>query len=210
LFGDDESHFFYLKEGMDMREFLITILAVSSMAMAPKRPDLPDSGGSPNPPPTSPTIPETVQPIEARFKEVGQTYGALYTAKSITYSFRSFFGSTIGMCTYSSSGRNSVALSSSAWNSGSDAFREMLLFHELGHCLLGRGHKNTKHSDGRPESIMASSLFSQKTYLANRDQYLKELFTAESRQPVLMASRAKNFGECGFLKHRQPWEEPEE
>jgi len=185
-----------------MRLLLVMFLAGNLMAMAPKRPTIPDTGT-----PSSPsTPPASISPVEARFKELAQLYGTQLPNNSIAYSFRSFFGSTIGMCVFSGSKR-SVQLSSSAWNNSSDTFKEMLLFHELGHCLLNRDHKNTRHSDGRPESLMASSLFSQSVYLAHRDEYLKELFTAETAQFVQMVSRAKSYEGCGVFKSKPLWEE---
>lgn len=174
-----------------MRVLFFLLLAGNSFAMGPKRPTLPDPG-------TPATPPASVSPVEARFRELSQMYGSQLVTSSVSYSFRSFFGATVGMCVFSSDGKNRVQLSSSAWDQGSDTFREMLLFHELGHCLLGRDHKNTRHSDGRPESLMSSSLFSQSVYLAHRDEYMKELFTAETTQFVRVAARAKAFEGCGF------------
>ncbi|MDA7502266.1 hypothetical protein N8482_03230, partial [Chitinophagales bacterium] len=37
---------------------------------------------------------------------------------------------------------------------GSDFTKEELVFHELGHCILGRGHRNTLLSAGGYASIM--------------------------------------------------------
>lgn len=179
-----------------MRIVSYAILVFSILAMGGKRPDLPDGSTTP---PVSPSVPATIDPHYTRFKEFGKTFGARFVATSVTFSFRGFVGSTVGMCTFSSSGRNSVALSTSAWDRGSETFREMLLFHELGHCLLGRGHKNSNHSDGRRESIMASAMFSQKVYLAHRDQYLKELFTAETAGNLRVVSRARASDDsCAF------------
>jgi len=177
-----------------MKKALISLFALASMAMGGKKPDIPQ------PPPNGATAPEV---YETRFRSYGQTYGADYVGKTIAYSFGSFFGSTIGMCSYNSSGRNSIKYSSSAWGRNSDTFREMLSFHELGHCLLGRGHKNAKHSDGSPESLMNSFIFNEKTYLANKDRYLKELFTAESAlQEVTQSLAAHQFEGCGWFRHR--------
>ncbi len=173
-----------------MRFLLISILAIATMGMGPARPQIPDE--------TEPAPPSAVEPYHERFRTLGQTFGAVFVARSVSFSFRNFSGSTVGMCQFSSNGKNKVQLSTSDWKNGSDTFREMLMFHELGHCLLGRGHKNTKHSSGRPESIMNSSLFNQNTYLANRDQYLKELFTAANRSLAVVSSQSKTqiFDDC--------------
>jgi len=159
-------------------------------------------GVRPQPAPgETPATPASIAPYETRFRTTGQTYGANFGNRTVTFGFRSFFGSTVGMCSFSSSGRNHVDFSTSAWSRGSDTFKEMLSFHELGHCLLGRGHKNTTHSSGRPESIMNSWLFNEKTYLANRDAYLKELYTAEADWAARAVSRVPrqiDLDDCTF------------
>lgn len=168
----------------------VALVALFLLGMAPARPQIPDA-------PTAPL--EPIEPYHQAFRTLGASFGAAFLNASVSFSLRGFFGSTVGLCRMSSSGRNRIELSDSAWGRGSNTFREMLVFHELGHCLLGRGHKNTRHSSGRPESLMNSSLFSERTYLANRDLYLKELFTAENRRSVIMASRAETFDDCSFV-----------
>lgn len=174
-----------------MRVWYWVFLAIFLLGMAPPRPDLPDT-----PPPSLPAV----EPFHKSFRSLGASLGAAFLNATVSFSFRGFFGSTVGLCRFSSSGRNKVELSESAWERGSDIFREMLVFHELGHCLLGRGHKNMRHTSGRPESLMNSSLFNERTYLANRDLYLKELFTAENRRGIILAqkSRISTFDDCTF------------
>ena len=179
-----------------LRITLLVLLAYFSMAMGPKRPDIPSENGGG----TTPSGLADPEPFQTQFKELGKAYGAIFIAEKVVFSFRSFFGSTIGMCISGSSRTNQVQYSTSAWRGGSNTFREMLSFHELGHCLLGRGHKNSNHSDGRPESVMKSSIFNEKTYLAHRDEYLKELFSAGSRArfDVSLESEPHDFGDCRF------------
>lgn len=174
-----------------MRILAVGLLAFFAMGMGGKRPAPPNT---PTPPP-----PASVDSHYTDFKNLAAQYGAIFVADSVTFSFRSFFGSTVGMCTFSSTRRNKVELSTNAWNNGSDTFREMLLFHELGHCLLGRGHKNTTHSSGRPESLMNSWLFDQRTYLANRDAYLKELYTVNATMRTAIPVDTK-FDDCEFSR----------
>ncbi len=64
------------------------------------------------------------------------------------------------------------------WNRSSNLIREMVVFHELGHCALGRGHTETENANGVCLSVMNSGttncrlLYNQ----ANRTFYLDELF----------------------------------
>lgn len=82
-----------------------------------------------------------------------------------------------GTCQY---GRHihHVTIDRSFWNRNSHLGREMVVFHELGHCALERGHKEVEDRNGSCLSIMNSGtsgcrvLYSQ----ANRDYYLDELF----------------------------------
>ena len=67
------------------------------------------------------------------------------------------------------------------WSFASNPEREQLLFHELGHCLLWRGHTSKTFRDGRPISIMNPVLIlSDYEYMSNREYYLNELFGVES------------------------------
>lgn len=63
------------------------------------------------------------------------------------------------------------------WLYANEYLRELLVFHELGHCLLNRKHNNELDAAiGMPSSVMNFSLFNEYYYYANREQYLVELF----------------------------------
>lgn len=66
------------------------------------------------------------------------------------------------------------------WVNGSDASREQVIFHELGHCILGRGHNDASYSPTPgvrvPASIMSSSTHYEYVYSKYRSYYLDELF----------------------------------
>ena len=84
------------------------------------------------------------------------------------------------------------------WKSMPENNREALVFHELGHCLLGRLlHKDDLFNDGSPKSIMISSnsdlyspcayVFDEKPELCNktgrRKYYIDELFDENTPAP---------------------------
>ncbi len=58
--------------------------------------------------------------------------------------------------------------------------REQVVFHELGHCILGRDHLDDSVNLGGyniiPKSIMSTMLFSSTFYDHNRTYYIDELF----------------------------------
>lgn len=57
-----------------------------------------------------------------------------------------------------------------------DADREMLIIHEMGHCVLGYLHDASTDADGMPLSIMYPSDFSSAYYWDHRKEYLDQFF----------------------------------
>lgn len=70
-----------------------------------------------------------------------------------------------------------VVISKQFWESISPALQLQLVYHELGHCLLGRSHNESKRSDGSPLSVMSSKQIAEKTFVDAYEYYLRELFT---------------------------------
>lgn len=83
-----------------------------------------------------------------------------------------------GRCQYGTHSEPHVTLDSKFWNSVSELVKEMVIFHELGHCYLLRDHNENKLENGICESIMRSgdgSCFDNYT-TQTREYYLDELF----------------------------------
>ncbi|MEJ1238026.1 hypothetical protein WBG78_07855 [Chryseolinea sp. T2] len=80
-----------------------------------------------------------------------------------------------------------VTLDALAWKLVSIQAKEMLLFHELAHCLIGRHHDNERLSTGECKSWMRES---DKVCMINvvnrdwRDYYLNELFSKSKNVPA--------------------------
>lgn len=68
-----------------------------------------------------------------------------------------------------------ITVNGKFWTALSGVYREQLLFHELGHCLLNRVHEGDNFYN--PHSIMNKTLFSDQIYKSNYDYFLKELFS---------------------------------
>ena len=81
-----------------------------------------------------------------------------------------------GACELATGQTPVVTISAEAWASSTDAEREELIFHELGHCLLGLKHVAGINSDGIPKSLMDPSEIQGAIYEQNRDFYLKGIF----------------------------------
>jgi hypothetical protein len=58
---------------------------------------------------------------------------------------------------------------------------ESVLFHELGHCVLGRQHLNDSR-DNLPMSLMNKNAVPGSLYWSNREYYLDELFSSSVTQ----------------------------
>jgi hypothetical protein len=85
-----------------------------------------------------------------------------------------------GQCTYGSAIDNEIIIDQTFWNDFPQTLvREMVIFHELGHCFLHRGHTEGAHPNGTCLSIMRSGLEDcQDNYNAQtRAAYLNELFS---------------------------------
>lgn len=75
-------------------------------------------------------------------------------------------------------GRN-ISINKAYWSDASHTSRELLIFHELGHCVLNLEHDDswiTLNGVYIPKSIMNSYLFSEYLYDTFREYYMLELF----------------------------------
>ena len=98
-------------------------------------------------------------------------------------SLDSYGASVIGLCE-TGSGKRRVTLDPDFWNSVSETQRELLAHHELGHCVLYRGHRTTLLTSGAYASVMYPIIMSSSTYTNNYDYYQEELFTYAASSPA--------------------------
>lgn len=88
-------------------------------------------------------------------------------------------GSVAGRCTYGSHIAPEIIIDEAFWNASSTAYREYVVFHELGHCILEQDHREGCLENRTYSSIMRSGLGScRDNYTAaTRQYYLDELFS---------------------------------
>lgn len=94
-----------------------------------------------------------------------------------------------GICTYGSDARSPlIELDSTSLNWQLNEFtREQLVFHELGHCILGRReHNNLRLNNNNYQSVMRAegNPIYGRLSLFKRDFYLDELFHINSENPT--------------------------
>lgn len=123
--------------------------------------------------------------IHEDFKKHVAEFQRLYKVEvTVTIMFADFPQGEFGLCkNYGTNNRlNIVYIDRLFWISNDYYAQEELLFHELGHCVLGRKHLEGLMVLGEyinaPKSIMYSIPFGYlPIYVENRDFYLKELGT---------------------------------
>ena len=71
-----------------------------------------------------------------------------------------------------------MLVSAKWWKIASELEKELLVFHELGHCILRRGHTTQTTQLGVPVSIMYPSVMPDVFYKNYRHYYIFELFTS--------------------------------
>jgi len=85
----------------------------------------------------------------------------------------------IGQCSYSNENPYKVTIDKPFWDKASDLGKEFVVFHELGHCVLGRAHDESMDSRGFCLSIMRSGTGNcRDSYNSTtRKAFLDELFS---------------------------------
>jgi hypothetical protein len=68
----------------------------------------------------------------------------------------------------------SIEIDPDYWFSATETKKEVLIFHELGHCILGRDHEEEKLYYTVPKSLMFPYVF-ETPYMLYRSYYVDEL-----------------------------------
>jgi hypothetical protein len=84
-----------------------------------------------------------------------------------------------GICSFSDFTPNQIRIDKEIWDQSSPSFREYVVFHELGHCVLDREHLDDTLPGGICKSLMNSNTSPCYTqYNAGlRTAFIDELFT---------------------------------
>lgn len=88
---------------------------------------------------------------------------------------------TIGICETGWFTDPKITILHSYWDEASDIGRMLLMYHELGHCLLDRDHNYSLYLNHDPVSIMFPYILSDVIYKRHTNEYIKELFNEKTR-----------------------------
>jgi hypothetical protein len=117
-----------------------------------------------------------------RFEDAATERGINFSlvAANVTGSIENEPGhDSAGRCLQDTNGSlHHVSIREDFWANASVTNKEILLFHELGHCYLQRDHKDTALEDGSCVSLMRTggSFCNDNYFEDTRDYYLDELF----------------------------------
>ncbi len=123
-----------------------------------------------------------LRPYVDRFAEKYLTYGGHLEVKisEIPVNFGDT-GDKVGVCLIYTNNEREVLVDLEWWNKQGNRRKELLIFHELGHCALGRHHDDSKvEGTNYATTIMNPTLISSKDYINFLDPYHFELFTGSS------------------------------
>jgi hypothetical protein len=117
------------------------------------------------------------EPQVASFIQNGESRGVVVDMSGLIMRFTDMFEGTpvLGVCVPN---EVVVLISQSFWNKADPAEREFLIWHELGHCILGREHSTWMH-EGYPVSIMYPVEWAtnhEDYYYTHRNELIDELY----------------------------------
>lgn len=125
------------------------------------------------------SVDAALQPLFDDFASEAQTRGMNLDMSHYSGIFMELEENNVAAkCQTLSNGSKRVVVDQSFWISASALQREMVVFHELGHCVLNRPHLDDARTDGSCVSMMQSGLSLCKMSYTNltRSAYLDELF----------------------------------
>lgn len=111
----------------------------------------------------------------------------------VSGAFTELNGDAAGVCSFSPSHANEITIDRSIWNSISGNLKELIMYHELGHCVLYRDHREAA-SNGTCLSIMRSGIGGcfDNYNINTREAYLDELFDPDFFNELLTLQQNPN------------------
>ncbi|MFD2935864.1 hypothetical protein [Spirosoma flavum] len=153
---------------------------------------------SSQPEPIQYSVPAEAEPYVQSFRDEAKKHNSTVSTANLVVTYGATQSEDVcGQCLLQSGKTPHITLSTDSfcWQQASQYERECLVFHELGHCLLGRTHKTDKFPNGAFVSLMNPdnvSVYATCRYpiggdvcdkRTRRDYYIDELFVASTPTP---------------------------
>ncbi len=122
------------------------------------------------------TVPDELQPLVNEFIQDSVHYNHPIAITDLLVQFNSMPLGLNGTCTVNGEDTPIINLNSNIWPHINPVSQKLILYHELGHCVLGRPHNNVYLGTGYMASIMNAYLIDFNIFLASQNYYLNELF----------------------------------
>lgn len=119
---------------------------------------------------------------EAYIRHINVNASSIKIGFTTSSYFKSITSKGVAFC---QKDQKQIVINQDAWHGYSDLKKEIVVFHELGHCLLNKDHNNNEHL-GEKLSIMHERILNPDFYEDNRVHYLDELFTGYSDLKTLI------------------------
>ncbi len=160
----------------------IGVLTLFSALLSSCNDELADFFGSSQEEGTFPNVDKALWPHFEKFEQEADLRGLkIDLADAVITGYISDISTNhvLGQCSYSNIDPYKVTIDKPFWDNASELAREFVVFHELGHCYLGRLHDESTGFRGVCESIMRSGTGACKDNynISTRSKYLDELFT---------------------------------
>ncbi|MDB5242116.1 MAG: hypothetical protein JWP57_2741 [Spirosoma sp.] len=151
------------------------------------------------PEPAQYSVPVEIEPYVQHFRDEFKKRGQTPTTNNLIITFGATQGSDVcGQCLLESGKTPRIIINTNGvcWRDANGYERECLVFHELGHCLLNRGHRNSRFPNNAYVSLMNTNdwdIFGPCTYPVGndecdkrprRDYYLDELADSTTSAPI--------------------------
>lgn len=130
-----------------------------------------------------------LQPYVDRFQQVARSQGKIVSTLNVEVRFGTTTASEQGECRIVLFQTPTVIISDLIpWDDFDDLAKELLMYHELGHCILFRQHTHEFRSDGTQDSIMNGVvLVYPQAYKQFHNYYLLELFSTVPLPPPILS-----------------------
>ena len=113
-----------------------------------------------------------VAPYIKEFEETYHVDASFITARLADGDLIKNQADVVGLCEMN---KRRITFRKDMWDAFGYQEKKILVFHELGHCVFDRDHRDDVYPDGCPKSIMATFLLRESCFTLHHSDLIKEL-----------------------------------